>query len=53
MSKKRKWLYKKCKAFVPDSGKCKTKVPYRYNDYCEKDDCPKRPEIHAVSGVVR
>ncbi len=34
----------RCKHLVKDSGKCKTKVPYRYNDYCAKDDCPKQYE---------
>lgn len=32
---------KKCKEYVSDSGKCKLKVPHRYNDYCDKKDCPK------------
>lgn len=36
-----KWLHKKCKEYVTSSGKCKIKVHYRYNDFCEKDDCPK------------
>ncbi len=35
---------KKCKAYVQSTGKCKIKVPTRYNDYCEKDDCPLRYE---------
>ena len=30
----------KCKSYVVGSGKCKIKVPFRYNDYCEEDDCP-------------
>ncbi len=30
----------KCDYFVKDSGKCKEKVSYRYNDYCERNDCP-------------
>ncbi len=37
-----KWLHKKCKEYVTSSGKCKIKVATRYNDYCEKDDCPKQ-----------
>ena len=41
--KKEKWLHKKCEEYVTGSGKCIIKVPTRYNDYCEKDDCPKRP----------
>jgi len=42
MDKKKKWLHKKCEDYVVGSGKCKIKVSTRYNDYCEKDDCPKR-----------
>ena len=30
-----------CKQFVKGSGKCKVKVPTRYNDYCEEHDCPR------------
>ena len=39
--KKQKWLHKKCPKYINTSGKCAIKVPTRYNDYCEKDDCPK------------
>lgn len=31
----------RCWAYVKSSGKCKIKIPTRYNDYCEEDDCPK------------
>lgn len=38
-------IYKiRCKKRNKESGKCKIKVHYRYNDYCEKDDCPRRKE---------
>ena len=32
---------KNCKAYVEGSGKCHIKVSYRYNDFCDKNDCPK------------
>ncbi|KKN69775.1 hypothetical protein LCGC14_0437210 [marine sediment metagenome] len=44
MKEYKKWLHKKCKEHIADSGKCKIKVPTRYNDYCEKDDCPKQAQ---------
>ncbi len=54
--KKEKWLHKKCGEYVVGSGKCTIKVPTRYNDYCEKDDCPKRLSkfcmtIHFMAGL--
>lgn len=39
----------KCKAYVKDSGKCKIKVPTRYNDYCEDGDCPKKSKKKLAS----
>ena len=31
-----------CGAYVKGSKKCMLKVRYRYNDYCDSEDCPKQ-----------
>lgn len=51
MSKKKKW-YDGCPELVADSGKCKIKVPTRYNDYCDEHDCPRSNAKKVVAGLI-
>lgn len=52
MSEKR-WNPKSCKEYVESTGKCRIKVHYRYNDYCEKDDCPKHKAKTAIAAAEK